>query len=286
MLEVSVLEVGGVQPSLYGMRHPLQSHDKSTPFSDLRLAYNLICAGDEHAKFLRQIQVWLEITAPRYWWIEFDTYKVGTTCNSESTMHRIMAKCFTRDDFEWDEMNNEDYIQNTLDYLNDLRDKYLDSDKDKTIWKELIIALPQSYKQKRVVCLSYAVLRRIYFQRKGHKLVEWHTFIDSILEQLPLSWMITVTKETNLSEIATMEEHPMKYMKAYTDVNRIDIHAPLSVFLRDIATALDDLVFSGKDKYYLLGGQDFSLTPRQTNAIKDEISRDLREMYFNEVDGY
>lgn len=211
MLKVEILEVGGIQPSLYGMRHPMQSHEKSSPLNDFRLAYNLIIAGDEHCKFMRQMQVWLEITAPRYWWIEFDTYKIGTSCNSESTMHRITAKPFTRDDFEWDEMDDEGYIERTLVYLNALRSEYLmlkeegDMESAKKQWKKLIIALPQSYIQKRVVNLSYAVLRRIYFQRKNHKLIEWHQFLDVILSELPHSWMLTITKESSFEEIIRKE---------------------------------------------------------------------------------
>ena len=162
--------------------------------NDLGLAQKLIAAGPEHCKFLRQIFVSVDITAPIYWWKEFDTYKVGTTANSTSTMHKLTSKAIDMDCFETDDYDGNyavpEYLEsyNTypgqfLHYLEDLRTKYLETG-DKGYWKELIRWLPESWLQKRTVTMSYANLRNIFFQRNNHKLTEWHTFCDWI-ETLP-----------------------------------------------------------------------------------------------------
>lgn len=170
---------------------------------DLELAQKLILAGGEHAKFMRQIFVSVDISAPIYWWKEMDTYKVSTTANSTSTMHKLTSKPFKRSDFEFDNGENliiisgsmsrggdwkftyEDYINNILAMCNNLRDKYL-STKDKAYWRALIQLLPEAYLQTRTWTANYAVLRNIYFQRKNHKLKEWHQFCKWI-ESLPYS---------------------------------------------------------------------------------------------------
>ena len=158
--------------------------------NDLSLAQKLIAAGPEHCKFLRQIFVSVDITAPIYWWKEFDTYKVGTTANSTSTMHKLTSKAIDMDCFETDDYDGNyavpEYLEsyNTypgqfLQYLEDLRIKYLETG-DKGYWKELIRWLPESWLQTRTVTMSYANLRNIFFQRRNHKLTEWHTFCDWI----------------------------------------------------------------------------------------------------------
>ena len=156
-------------------------------YEDLRLAQKLVKAGPEHAKFMRQIMVSVDITAPLYWWKEFDTYKVGTTANSTSTMHKLASTRITRDCFETDP--SEDRLQlidpthvcvrvdTFIDDLEQMRQLY-EFTKDKRYWKSLIRWLPESYLQTRTVTMNYAVLRNIFFQRKGHKLSEWEQFID------------------------------------------------------------------------------------------------------------
>ena len=162
--------------------------------NDLGLAQKLIAAGPEHCKFLRQIFVSVDITAPIYWWKEFDTYKVGTTANSTSTMHKLTSKAIDMDCFETDDYDGNyavpEYLEsyNTypgqfLQYLEDLRIKYLETG-DKGYWKELIRWLPESWLQTRTVTMSYANLRNIFFQRNNRKLTEWQTFCDWI-ETLP-----------------------------------------------------------------------------------------------------
>ena len=162
--------------------------------NDLGLAQRLIAAGPEHCKFMRQIFVCVDITAPIYWWKEFDTYKVGTTVNSTSTMHKLASNpidmsCFETDDYDGNYAVPEyletydTYPGQFINYLEDLRVKYLET-KDKGYWKELVRWLPESWLQTRTVTLSYANLRNIYFQRKDHKLTEWHTFCDWV-ESLP-----------------------------------------------------------------------------------------------------
>ena len=152
-------------------------------------------AGSDHRKFLRQIFVTVDITAPLYWWKEFDTYKVGTVANSCSTMHKIHAKEFTLDDFSCEKLNNKsrNHLRWTIALLNDARLGYLDS-KDKELWWQMIQLLPTSYNQKRTVMLNYEVLHNIYYSRKNHKLDEWHFFCDWI-KSLPYSEVICCEEE-------------------------------------------------------------------------------------------
>ena len=159
--------------------------------NDMKLAQKLIKAGSEHCKFLRQINISFDLTLPFYVWKEFDTYKVGTTANSCSTMHTIHKKEFTLDDFETefmlstsgDTFETLDWLEKTIDLLNYYRQKYLDT-KDKIYWYQLIKILPESYLQKRTITMNYAVLRNIIKQRQNHKLIEWHNFIDA-MKDLP-----------------------------------------------------------------------------------------------------
>ena len=201
--------------AIKGMRNPMNSWDKidskkntcnnincdncSEIYSQIELGKNdydmmkrLTLAGTEHSKFLRMLPVIMDITAPLYWWKEFDTYKVGTVANSCSTMHKIADKEFTLDDFSVENLY-EDVIdrpfRDIIDCLNFFRGLYIQNN-DKDDWWQMIQLLPSSYNQKRTVFLNYAVLANMYHQRKGHKLDEWHDFCDMI-EKFPYSEFIT-----------------------------------------------------------------------------------------------
>ena len=157
---------------------------------DMNLAKRLIAAGPEHRKFLRQIFVTIDITAPLYWWKEMDTYKLGTTANSTSTMHKLASTPITMDCFETDDMDLQDLaldvrheLELNINFLEQLRQKYLET-KDKRYWKELVRWLPEGWLQTRTWTANYEVLRNIYHQRKGHKLTEWQQFRE-LIEQLP-----------------------------------------------------------------------------------------------------
>ena len=186
-----------------GTRNPLNSWDKSDSGwdtdgnytvgeRDYKLMLKLSRAGSDHAKFRRMIPILVTITAPLYWWKEFDTYKVGTTANSCSTMHTIHKKPFTTDDFS-DELlqgGSVDTLNDIIDDLNFNRNMYLDTGA-REFWDSIIQLLPTSYNQTRTVSLNYEVLRNIYFARRNHKLSEWHTLCDWILT-LPHSEIITI----------------------------------------------------------------------------------------------
>lgn len=205
MIKFEHPEVWGWEHAIRGMRNPLNSWDKSDSrfnydieaatvgneepqyihidatigYNDLDLMCRLIRAGSSHRKFLRQIFVSVDITAPRYWLAEFDTYKVGTTTNSCSTMHKITAKEFTLDDFSHEHLipRTLNTLQATVDALNAYRSDYIQT-KDKIAWWQLIQLLPQSYNQKRTVTMTYENLLNMVNQRRGHKLDEWHDFCD------------------------------------------------------------------------------------------------------------
>ncbi len=201
--------------ALHGMRNPMNSwHLSDTTYeplkigpNDLKLARKLVRAGSEHAKFMRQIFVSVDITAPLYWWKEFDTYKVGTVANSTSTMHKLTAAPITKEMFEFDDemflvgLKDKDAVQKFIDdavaNCDYLRNKYLET-KDERYWRALIQLLPESYNQTRTITMSYANLRNIYFQRRNHKLKEWHKFCDWI-HTLPYNELITMEdkNETN-----------------------------------------------------------------------------------------
>lgn len=154
--------------------------------NDLNLAKRLVKAGSDHRKFLRQIFVSVDITAPLYWWKEFDTYKVGTTANSCSTMHKIHSKAFDRDDFSHDRMDDGALVllDATIAYLESERQKFLEDKNNRQPWHNMIQSLPSSYNQMRTVTLTYENLLNQYKARKNHKLAEWHTYCDWI-EILP-----------------------------------------------------------------------------------------------------
>lgn len=206
MIKIEKTEVYGWEAVIRGMRNPMNSWNLSdthyyaigTPVigeNDLKLMQNLAKAGSDHAKYLRMINVTMDVTAPLYWWKEFDTYKVGTVANSCSTMHKIHAKEFTLDDFSHEHLGvwrSEDgmifsglrgALEDTIKHLNHARNEYLRT-KDKHYWWYMIQLLPSSYNQMRTVQLNYAVLWNMYCARKNHKLDEWREFCDWI-ESLP-----------------------------------------------------------------------------------------------------
>lgn len=200
MIKIEKTDVYGWESAIRGMRNPMNSWDKSDSTfeyaygamhtfkiggNDLELMKRLSNAGSDHAKFLRMINVTCDITAPFYWWKEYDTYKVGTVANSCSTMHKIHAKEFELSDFSWEHLNERSLriLEAIIDLLNSNREKYLET-KDKKYWWQMIQLLPTSYEQKRTVQLNYAVLKNIYFARRNHKLDEWHAFCEWI-EKLP-----------------------------------------------------------------------------------------------------
>lgn len=253
MLKIENTEVMGWEHAIRGMRNPKNSWEKSdsgvcathgpahcadcvytdchaddveisTKYilgsNDLNLMTTLRNAGTDHRKFMRMITVYLDITAPLYWWKEFDTYKVGTVANSCSTMHKIADKEFTLADFSCEHLDREPYHRNwiesvivdeditsphkvwmtpfdvlrcTIEMLNAYRKNYIET-KDKQDWWQMIQLLPSSYNQRRTVMLNYEVLANIYKSRRNHKLDEWHTFCDWI-ESLPYSELITGEKK-------------------------------------------------------------------------------------------
>ena len=193
MLNTNHICVMNLENAMRGARNPLNSWAKSDSFydgagqyvlgpNDLDLAVRLCRAGSDHRKFIRQILVSMDITAPLYWWKEFDTYKVGTVANSTSTMHKIHAKPFTLEDFSTDHMTpaSLEQFERLLGYLEQVRLRYLDT-KDKAHWYDLIQLLPSSYNQMRTVSLNYEVLANLYYARRSHKLDEWHTLCHTIL---------------------------------------------------------------------------------------------------------
>lgn len=233
MIKIENVELCGIPAAIRGMRNPLNSWDKSDSFittkedcydgpivyydsgvgqNDLELMKKLAKAGSDHRKFMRMITIYADITAPLYWWKEFDTYKVGTVANSCSTMHKIHSKEFTLDDFSYEHLNcnphHRDWIESatvdediisphkvrmtpldvlrcTIEMLNAYRESYLET-KDKQDWWQMIQLLPSSYNQRRTVMLNYEVLTNIYKSRKNHKLDEWREFCTWI-ETLPYS---------------------------------------------------------------------------------------------------
>ena len=204
MIKIEKTDTYGWEAAIRGMRNPLNSWDKSDSYftdhgvsvgeNDLNLMKRLIKAGSDHSKFMRMICVTVDLTAPLYWWKEYDTYKVGTVANSCSTMHKLTAKEFTMEDFSFEDCDKwtKDVVCSCIiNALNMNRNKYLETG-DKEVWRQLVQLLPSSYNQKRTVQLNYAVLKNIYHSRRHHKLTEWHTFCEWI-ENLPYSELITGT---------------------------------------------------------------------------------------------
>ena len=199
MIKVENIEVWGFKHAIRGMRNPMNSWDKSDSYfrgetswsvgkNDLDLMRRLYKAGTEHRKYLRQISVSMDITAPLYWWKEFDTYKVGTVANSCSTMHKIHDKFFDVDDFScehlqgfWDSPDAEyrEALKTTIRALNNAREIYLKT-KDKKYWWYMIQLLPSSYNQRRTITMNYENVMTIIKQRTGHKLDEWNQFVETL----------------------------------------------------------------------------------------------------------
>lgn len=195
MIKVEHINTFNFEAAIRGMRNPKNSWDKSDSLfdydkmclgaNDLALMQRLFKGGSEHRKFMRQIFISMDITAPFYWWKEFDTYKVGTTADSCSTMHKLTAKPFTLDDFSHEHLNDEstDYLLKLIDLLNWNRELFL-KDKNKSWWWQMIQLLPSSYNQKRTVTMNYENAASMIRQRSGHKLNEWCEFVE-VLRQLP-----------------------------------------------------------------------------------------------------
>lgn len=230
MIRIENVDVFGWESAIRGMRNPMNSWDKSdsqfhvcsksgkTSYTeignnDLKLMQSLVKAGTDHSKFMRMINVSCDITAPRYWWTEYDTYKIGTVRNSCSTMHKISAKEFEQSDFSREHLTTLDYqhydildteeveriefqtasteiLRLIIQCLNNYRKLYL-ATKNKKYWWQMIQILPQSYNQRATVQLNYAALRNMYHARKNHKLDEWIEFCKWI-ETLPYSELITM----------------------------------------------------------------------------------------------
>lgn len=208
MIKIENISTYGFEAAVRGMRNPLNSWDKSdSEFecdfyneelamidsipcvsigkNDLDLMKKLAKAGADHGKYLRMINVTMDITAPLYWWKEFDTYKVGTVRNSCSTMHKIHSRDLTIEDFSAEHLlpGTASILQTVIDTINLCRGKYIRED-DIEYWYQMIQLLPSSYNQRSTVQLNYEVLRKMYFARKNHKLDEWHEFCE-VVEELP-----------------------------------------------------------------------------------------------------
>ena len=193
MLKVERVSVMNLENAMRGARNPLNSWGRSDSYyeggryvlgeNDLSLAVRLCAAGSDHRKFIRQIFVSMDITAPMYWWKEFDTYKIGTVANSTSTMHKLHAKPLEPGDFSTDHLTPVSLaeFERYVGYLETVRRRYV-AGKDKADWYDLIQLLPSSYNQMRTVTMNYEVLANIYYARRNHKLDEWHTLCAAILE--------------------------------------------------------------------------------------------------------
>ena len=206
MLMLDKISVMNMENAIRGARNPLNSwarmdsyYDEDGNFvlgeNDLSLAAKLAKAGSDHRKYLRQIFVTMDITAPLYWWKEFDTYKVGTVANSTSTMHKIQAKEFSREDFSCDRMSDDclAVLDSVIAYLEGERKQFVET-KEKAHWHNMIQLLPSSYNQMRTVTMNYEVLINIYYARRNHKLAEWHTLCAAI-EELPYAKELILVKE-------------------------------------------------------------------------------------------
>ena len=199
MIKIENIDVYGFEAAIRGARNPMNSWDRMDSCynngefeigeNDYKLLKNLTIAGPEHRKWNRMVTVTMDITAPLYWWKEYDTYKVGTVANSCSTMHKIQAKEFTLNDFSHEHLISLKVLNYTISKLNYYRGMYIKT-KDKDYWWGMIQNLPSSFNQKRTVHLNYEVLGTIYHQRRRHKLDEWVEFCD-IIKTLPYSEFIT-----------------------------------------------------------------------------------------------
>ncbi len=194
MIQIERTSVMNLDGAIRGARNPMNSWAKSDSYYDengkfvlgpvdIDFGHRLAVSGSDHRKFLRQVFVTVDITAPLYWWKEFDTYKVGTVANSCSTMHKIHAKAFGRDDFSHDRLDEGGLalLDATVAYLEAERQKFIANKEDRQPWHNMIQMLPSSYNQMRTVTLNYENLISIYYARRNHKLAEWHTLCDWIL---------------------------------------------------------------------------------------------------------
>ncbi len=208
MLKVERIYVMNMENAIRGARNPLNSWARMDSYynergefvlgeNDLSLASRLAKAGSDHRKYLRQIMVSMDITAPLYWWKEFDTYKVGTVANSCSTMHKIQAKEFSREDFSCDRLTPDALavLDGLISYLEGERVRFNET-KERDAWHNMIQLLPSSFNQMRTVTLNYEVLINIYYARKNHKLAEWHTLCDAIAS-LPYAKELILVKEND-----------------------------------------------------------------------------------------
>lgn len=206
MLKCERTSVMNIENAIRGARNPMNSWERSDSFyneageyilgpNDLGLAMRLRKAGSDHRKYIRQIFVSVDVTAPLYWWKEYDTYKVSTVANSTSTMHKIHSKPFELTDFSHDHMTEQTlaFMERVVEELEKLRIRYLET-KNKADWYDMIQLLPSSYNQMRTCTLNYETLINIYFARKNHKLEEWHTFCNWI-ESLPYAGELIIAKE-------------------------------------------------------------------------------------------
>ena len=205
MIKLEKTSVVNLENAMRGARNPMNSWARADSYydedrnyilgpNDLDLARRLAKAGPDHRKFIRQIFVSVDITAPLYWWKEYDTYKVATVANSTSTMHKIHSKAFEESDFSTDHMTDE-RMKHFLDfvaYMEEVRKKFVET-KDKTYWYDLIQMLPSSYNQLRTCSLNYETLSNIYYARKAHKLEEWHILCDWI-KTLPYAGDIIINR--------------------------------------------------------------------------------------------
>ena len=314
MIKIEKVKVTGWEAAIRGMRNAMNSWDNSdsrydnviiskmygdtlhhicdTDISelgpnDLKLAKSLVLAGSDHSKFMRFIDVTLDITAPLYWWKEFDTYKVGTVRNSCSTMHKIHDKEFTLEDFSTDHLINDDDLHmdnfegllyadeeendnvspgiylnspfNDLEYtigkLNVCRRLFLDEcikGNKKIYWWQMIQLLPSSYNQRATIKLNYAVLRKIFFARRNHKLDEWHKFCRWI-ESLPYSELITATKDKEVKEVVSdvnlegIEGYILDFETTAEELRKVDC-GELAEQKQKIADWLKDYMRLRKDK--------------------------------------
>ncbi len=207
MLKAERTAVMNFENAIRGARNPMNSWDRSDSAydadgnyilgeNDRSLAMRLAHAGSDHRKFLRQIFVSVDITAPLYWWKEFDTYKVGTVANSTSTMHKIHAKPFERDDFSHDRLDAVGLaaLDTLIAYLESERQKFIVDKENRQPWHNMIQLLPSSYNQMRTVTMNYENLISIYYARRSHKLAEWHVLCDWILH-LPYAKDLICVKE-------------------------------------------------------------------------------------------
>ena len=207
MLTTQRASVMNLENAIRGARNPMNSWDRMDSAyneagayilgpNDLGLAVRLARAGSDHRKFLRQIFVSVDITAPLYWWKEFDTYKVGTVANSTSTMHRIHTKPFSREDFSCDRMDEGGLamLDAVIAYMESERLKFLADKENRQPWHNIIQILPTSYNQMRTVTMNYENLTNIYYARRNHKLAEWHTLCDWILT-LPYACELITTRD-------------------------------------------------------------------------------------------